>query len=153
MPDSQTRDALAPADSTEKLRGAGRVLVAVYLVLAIAATFRSVYQIVSKFDEAPVAYSLSAVAGIVYIVASVALIKRRGAWRTVAWVAIGFELIGVLLVGVLSFAVPQWFAHPSVWSWFGAGYLFIPLVLPVLGLVWLSRSARPERNGAQHAAH
>lgn len=153
MPDSQTRDALAPADSTEKLRGAGRVLIAVYLVLAIAATFRSVYQIISKFDEAPVAYSLSALAGIVYIVASIALIKRRGAWRTVAWFAIGFELLGVLVVGVLSFAVPQWFAHPSVWSWFGAGYLFIPLVLPVLGLVWLSRSARSAQNGARHAAH
>lgn len=159
MPDSQTSDAIAPADSTEKLRGAGRVLIAVYLVLAIAATFRSVYQIISKFDEAPIAYSLSALAGVVYIVASIALIKRRGSWRTVAWIAIGFELIGVLVVGVLSFAVPQWFAHPSVWSWFGAGYLFIPLVLPVLGLVWLSRSSRaaaagqPGQEGAARAAY
>lgn len=125
----------------ERRRGAGRVLIAVYLVLAIAATFRSVYQILTKFDEAPVAYALSAAAGIVYIVATVALVNReRPGWRGIAWAAILFELAGVLIVGTLSLAVPEWFAHPSVWSGFGIGYVFIPLVLPVLGLVWLTRT-------------
>lgn len=116
------------------------MLIAVYIVLATAATFRSIYQIARKFDEAPVAYSLSAVAAVVYIVATVALIKRRGVWRTVAAVALSFELAGVLVVGVLSIAVPELFAHDSVWSFFGRGYVFIPLVLPVVGLVWLNRS-------------
>ena len=125
--------------SLEPLSGAGRVLITVYLVLAAAATFRSIYQILTKFEEAPLAYVLSAVAGLVYIVASIALIKRRGAWRTVAWVCLIFELIGVLVVGTLSFVAPALFAHPSVWSWFGAGYLCIPLVLPVLGLIWLAK--------------
>lgn len=120
------------------------MLIAVYIVLALAATFRSIYQIISKFDEAPVAYSLSAVAGVVYILASVALIKRRGVWRTVAWCALVFELCGVLVVGALSLLAPQFFAHPSVWSHFGSGYLFIPLVLPVLGLLWLRRSGAQE---------
>lgn len=119
--------------------GAGRVLIMVYLVLAAAATFRSLYQILTKFDEAPLAYVLSAVAGVVYIVASVALMKRRGIWRAIAWVCLIFELAGVLIVGTLSFLVPEWFAHPSVWSWFGAGYVWIPLVLPILGLIWLAR--------------
>lgn len=123
------------------MAGLGRVLVAIYLILALAATFRSIYQIVRKFDEAPVAYLLSALAGVVYIVATVALTRKGTAWRRVAWAALSFELAGVLIVGALSFLVPQWFAHPSVWSWFGAGYLFIPLVLPALGLLWLSRSA------------
>ena len=123
------------------------MLISVYLVLAIAATFRSVYQIITKFDEAPLAYSLSALAGVVYIVATVALIKRRGVWRTVAWAALLFELCGVVVVGVLSITVPQLFGHPSVWSFFGSGYLFIPLVLPILGLLWLSRTGRVERTG------
>lgn len=125
---------------SERLSGLSRVLIAVYIVLAMAATFRSLYQILSKFDEAPIAYTLSAISGVVYIVAAVALIKRRGGWTTVAWVALSFELAGVLIVGVLSLVVPEWFAHPSVWSHFGSGYVFIPLVLPVLGLVWLWRS-------------
>ena len=126
----------------EKLTGLGKALIAVYGVLALAATFRSVYQIATKFDEAPLAYSLSAVAAVVYIVATIALIGKGNAWRIVARVAITFELVGVLVVGTLSLVAPDLFGHPSVWSVFGIGYLFIPLVLPVLGLIWLSRDAR-----------
>lgn len=143
MPVSETRVQSVEASST-RLSGLGRALITVYLILAIAATFRSVYQIATKFDEAPLAYSLSAVSGLVYIVATVALIRRRGVWRSIAVVALVFELAGVLVVGTLSFTMPELFAHPSVWSWFGAGYLCIPLVLPVLGLWWLARSSREE---------
>ncbi|MBO1902306.1 hypothetical protein J4H92_10150 [Leucobacter weissii] len=113
------------------------MLITVYLILALAATMRAIYQIVAKFDEAPLAYSLSLLSGVVYIVATVALVRRRGVWRTVAWVALVFELTGVLVVGTLSFAAPELFAHDSVWSHFGSGYLFVPLVLPVLGMIWL----------------
>ncbi|HUH53937.1 MAG TPA: hypothetical protein VLZ31_07865 [Microbacteriaceae bacterium] len=126
------------------MRGLGRVLVTVYIVLALAASFRSFYQILRKFDEAPVAYTLSAVSAVVYIIATVALIKHRGVWRKVAWAALLFELTGVLVVGVLSISVPAYFAHPSVWSLFGIGYIFIPLVIPVLGIMWLY-STSPKR--------
>lgn len=142
MSDAPLREPVA-REATERLGGLGRLLVTVYIVLAIAATFRSVYQLIRKFDEAPFAYSLSAVAGVVYIVAAVALIRGiRGSskWRSVAWAALLFELVGVVAVGVLSFVAPQLFAHPSVWSHFGSGYIFIPLVLPILGLIWLRRS-------------
>ncbi|MCE7480476.1 hypothetical protein LZG07_00785 [Microbacterium profundi] len=125
------------------MTGIGRVLVIVYAVMALAATGRSFVQIVRKFDEAPLAYSLSAIAAVVYILATLALVLagRRG-WYTVAWVAIIFELVGVLVVGVLSLAVPELFQHDSVWSVFGRGYLFIPLVLPMFGIWWL-RTHRP----------
>lgn len=119
--------------------GVGRVLIAVYAILALAATGRSFYQLISKFDQAPLAYTLSAVAAVVYILATVALIAPGRIWFRVAQVTIGFELAGVLVVGLLSALVPSLFAHPSVWSHFGVGYLFIPLVVPVLGLLWLSR--------------
>jgi len=126
-----------------RMTGIGRVLVIVYAVMALAATGRSFVQIVRKFDEAPLAYTLSAIAAVVYILATLALVLagRRG-WYTVAWVAIVFELVGVVVVGSLSLAVPGLFQHDSVWSVFGRGYLFIPLVLPVFGIWWL-RTHRP----------
>ena len=120
--------------------GPGRVLVVVYGILALAATARSVYQIATRFDEAPVAYLLSAVAGVVYIVATLALALPGPVWRRVAWVTIVFELVGVLAVGTASIVAPDLFAHETVWSRFGRGYAFIPLVLPVLGLIWLART-------------
>lgn len=121
-------------------QGFGRVLVVIYAIFAIAATSRSVIQIVSRFDEAPIAYSLSALAAVIYIVATVALARGDQTSRTVAYVAIGIELAGVLLIGTASVLFPDAFPRASVWSTFGRGYLFIPLILPLVGLWWLRRS-------------
>ena len=141
VPNAESADAAATAGP--RTAGLGRVLITVYLILALAATLRAVYQLISKFDEAPLAYSLSLLSGVVYVVATVALLKRGSGriWRAVAWCALGFELAGVLIVGTLSLVLPELFAHDSVWSYFGSGYLFVPLVLPVLGMIWLRRDA------------
>ena len=125
--------------SSSRAVGVGRVLVVVYAILALAATGRSVFQILTKFDEAPVAYSLSAVAALVYVVATVALIARGQTAYRAAWAAIAFELAGVLVVGTLTLVDPQLFPDDTVWSRFGSNYLFIPLVLPMLGIAWLIR--------------
>jgi len=125
--------------------GPGIVLVAVYAVLALAATGRSVLQISEYFSRAPVAYVLSAVAAVIYVVATVALARGdRTSWR-VALVAICVELAGVLVVGLASYLVPEAFPDKTVWSHFGSGYGFVPLVLPVLGLLWLRRTRAPAR--------
>jgi hypothetical protein len=129
-------DGMADSSSSRAV-GAGRVLVVVYAILALAATGRSVFQILTKFDEAPVAYSLSAVAALVYVVATAALVARGQAAYRAAWAAIAFELAGVLVVGTLSILDPQLFPDDTVWSRFGSNYLFIPLVLPILGMAWL----------------
>lgn len=136
------------APSRTRASGIGRVLVAVYAILAIAALGRSIFQIIDRFDEAPIAFSLSAVAAVVYVLATIAL---AAGWDRLAWVTISFELAGVLLVGALSVFAPQLLGLDSadpfgreatVWSAFGAGYLFVPLVLPVLGILWLRSRAR-----------
>lgn len=127
------------ANPASRVTGIGRVLIAVYGVLALAATGRSFVQIVSKFSEAPLAYTLSALAAVVYIVATLALMNRSLAWYRVAWLTISFELLGVLVVGTLSVIDPELFPHDTVWSVYGRGYLFIPLVLPLLGMWWLAR--------------
>ncbi|MBT1636904.1 hypothetical protein BFL36_01380 [Clavibacter michiganensis] len=131
-----------------RMTGLGRVLVFFYGLLALAATGRSVTQILTKFDEAPVAYALSALAAVVYIVATVALVapartpEAARRWYRIAFATIAFELVGVLVVGTLSLVDAQLFPHDSVWSVYGYGYVFIPLVLPVLGLWWLRSGGR-----------
>jgi cytochrome bd-type quinol oxidase subunit 2 len=113
----------------------------VYAIFAVAATARSAVQIATRFDEAPVAYSLSALAAVIYVVATVALARGDRTSRRVATIAISIELGGVLVVGAASLLWPEAFPSASVWSGFGAGYGFVPLVLPVLGLWWLRRTA------------
>ncbi len=117
--------------------GSGRLLVAVYAIFAVSSSARAIYQLTTKFSDAPVAYSLSALAALVYILATIALAKSE--LKALALATIIFELAGVLLVGILSYLVPELFQHPSVWSKFGQGYGFVPLVLPVIGLLWLRK--------------
>ena len=116
--------------------GPGRALVAVYGLFALAAGARATVQILTRFGEAPLAYTLSAFAALVYILLTVALI--RGA-RTLALAALGVELAGVLVIGTASVIDPAAFPEATVWSVYGKGYLFIPLVLPFVGLYWLLR--------------
>ena len=122
-------------------RGAGRVLVAVYALFAVAATSRAAYQLVAQFDRAPLAYLLSAFAAVVYVVATVALARGGRTSVRVALVSCSVELVGVLVVGTLSRLQPGDFPDATVWSGYGSGYGFVPLVLPVLGLLFL-RSTR-----------
>ena len=148
---TDSRDNATGTTKPGRVRGIGRVLIMVYGVLALAATGRSFVQIVGKFDEAPLAYTLSALAAVVYIIATIALISRGRTWYRIAWITIGFELLGVLVIGTLSLVDPQLFPHDTVWSVYGRGYLFIPLVLPILGMWWLARHA-PESAGRNGAA-
>jgi hypothetical protein len=132
-PDDERADHVEEAPPT----GPRRVLIALYLVFAVAATARGVVQIATKFDQAPLAYVLSLFSGIVYIAAAVGLTTDRRWSRPLAWAAVGTEMVGVLVIGLASILDSAAFPHDTVWSRFGAGYGYVPIILPVLGLMWL----------------
>jgi cytochrome bd-type quinol oxidase subunit 2 len=117
--------------------GAGRVLVAVYGIFALAATARATVQLLTKFEQAPLAYLLSLLAGQIYIVATITLARGTRASRRLALIAIIIELVGVLTIGTFSVVYPEAFPRATVWSVYGIGYGFVPLLLPILGLAWL----------------
>ncbi len=134
MPDQQQREATRS--------GPGRVLIAVYAVFALAATARSAVQIATKFHEAPLAYVLSAVAAVFYIVATVCLARGSSTSRRVATVSCAVELVGVIAVGTASVLASSAFPDSTVWSVYGNGYGYVPVLLPILGLLWLRHTAR-----------
>ena len=150
MADATVPDAPAGPAAGSTKHGPGRALIAVYAILAIGATARSRFELATKFDQAPVPYLLSTFAAVVYCVITVALVKDTPRWRRVALVGMLVELVGVLVVGTWSLVHPGTFQNTvtgkgvhSVWYWFGLDYLFIPLVLPILGLNFLRRTRRP----------
>lgn len=134
--------AQAPDSAEEEAPPTGprRVLVALYAIFALAATARAVVQIATVFDTAPLAYLLSLLSGLVYLAAMTGLLSTRRWARPLAWTACGIELIGVLTIGVASLIDPAAFPHDTVWSRFGSGYGYFPVLLPVLGLMWLRYS-------------
>jgi hypothetical protein len=132
-----------PAHSTTRPRdaaigtGLGRVLLLVYGIFAVSASARAGVQIATKFSEAPLAFLLSAFAALVYIAATVGLAIGGTRGRRIALVSCSIELVGVLVVGTLSIFDKEAFPDATVWSGYGSGYGYVPLVLPLIGLWWL----------------
>ena len=137
------------SESTASTRsGPGRLLVGIYALFALSATARASVQIATKFGHAPVAYLLSAFAGLVYIIATVTLAAGSPMARRIAVLSCSVELAGVLVVGTWSLADRATFPDATVWSGYGSGYGYVPLVLPVFGLLWLRYWSKRARTRA-----
>ncbi|MEU9039271.1 hypothetical protein AB0D45_30805 [Streptomyces sp. NPDC048352] len=141
MPDTTTAP---PAGRKRLVSGPGLLLVWLYGVMVVGALSRSVYEISTGFGRAPLAYSLSAAAAVAYAFITYSLVRGGERARRAALVCCGAELAGVLAVGTWTLVRPEAFPDSTVWSQFGMGYLFIPVVLPVTGMLWL----RSRRQGA-----
>ncbi|MFC0674260.1 hypothetical protein [Brachybacterium hainanense] len=131
-------------------RGFAALLVIVYAVFALSASARAGYQIWAHFGTAPVAYTFSLLAALTYILATV-LLARRGGDSRAALVVVVIELIGVLTVGTLTVVDPELFPEASVWSYYGSGYGWIPLALPLVAIVYLGRRRLAARRAAREA--
>ncbi len=126
--------------STSHLNPLARItLVLAYAVLALAALGRSSFQISTKFGEAPLAYSISAVSAVLYAVIAFALWRGK---NKLALIGSSIELVGVVTVGTLGYIESSWWPDETVWTGFGSAYGWIPLVLPMLALWALIRSRR-----------
>jgi hypothetical protein len=101
-------------------------------------------QVATDAEAAPVAYGLSVVAACTYAAGWYAITRAAQGSTGLARVLLWLELGGVVVVGTLSLVKPVWFSEASVWSQFGLGYGFVPVALPVCGLLWLrSAATRP----------
>ena len=126
-----------PGHSSGRSSGPHQVLLVVYAIFALAAGARSAVQLATRGDEAPFAYSLSLVAALTYAVAWFAIRRAAAGRPALARVVLWGELAGVLSVGTGSLIRSEWFPDATVWSTYGVGYLFVPVVLPIAGLLWL----------------
>ncbi|MFJ4921645.1 hypothetical protein [Streptomyces sp. NPDC088725] len=139
----ETRPERSPGARRERLvRGPGVLLVWLYGVMSVGAVSRSVYQIATDYGRAPLSYLLSAAAGAVYVFITYTLVRGGETARKVALVCCAAELFGVLAVGTWTLIEPSVFADHTVWTWYGMEYLFIPVALPVTGIMWLLASRR-----------
>lgn len=123
--------------------GPGMLVVWLYGVMSVGAVSRSIYQIATEFDRAPLAYALSAVAAVVYAFITYTLVRGGETARRAALVCCAAELAGVLTVGTWTLADPSAFPDATVWSDYGYGYIFIPVLLPLTGIWWLRRARDP----------
>ncbi|MDX3535146.1 hypothetical protein PV721_12325 [Streptomyces sp. MB09-01] len=136
MPDAETTTA-TPAGRKRLVSGPGLLLVWLYGVMVVGAVSRSAFQISTEFGKAPLAYSLSAVAALAYAFITYSLVRGGERARKAALACCAAELAGVLAVGTWTLVDRDAFPDTTVWSAFGMGYLFIPVILPITGMLWL----------------
>lgn len=149
--DPSRRDAVDPTGSVRRReRGFATLLIVVYGILALAATGRATYELAAKFTEAPLPYALSLVSALTYVVVTVLLVRRGARSRAALWVC-GIELVGILVVGSLTTFAPGLFEVSTVWSHFGSGYGFVPLLLPIVAIVYLLVHRRAAARGTSDA--
>ncbi|MFD4321613.1 hypothetical protein [Streptomyces sp. NPDC058548] len=137
---TETQEKAAQGAKARLVTGPGILLVWLYGVMSVGAVSRSIYQIATEFDRAPLAYTLSAVAAVVYAFITYTLVRGGERARRAALVCCAAELTGVLIVGTWTLVEPSAFPDATVWSDYGYGYLFIPVLLPLSGIWWLRRS-------------
>ncbi|MET9546243.1 hypothetical protein ABZY36_13150 [Streptomyces sp. NPDC006627] len=144
---TDTKGSVRAGGRQKLITGPGILLLWLYGVMVVGAVSRSAVQISTDFDKAPLAYSLSALAGLVYGFITYSLVRGGDTARKAALVCCAAELVGVLAVGTWTLAEPSAFPDATVWSDFGMGYLFIPVILPVTAIFWLVRARRTGRAG------
>jgi hypothetical protein len=122
------------------ISGPGMLLVWFYGVMVVGAVSRSAFEISTEFGRAPLPYALSALAGVVYGFITYTLIRGGETARRAAFLCCAAELAGVLIVGTWTLVDRSAFPDSTVWSYYGAGYVFIPVLLPVSAMYWLRRA-------------
>ena len=137
---------LAPSRPAGRRPGPGRALAATYTLFALAAGSRAAVELIVQPGRAPVAYGLSVLSAACYLIGALAFRQQTTLARRIALVACAFELLAVLIIGSLTLQHPARWGDETVWSAYGYGYGFIPVLLPVMGLIYLRRVA-PRKMG------
>lgn len=115
-----------------------RGLAALYAFWALAIMSRVSWQYATRLGN-HLPTHLSAITGIIYVL--IAYWAWQGWTKALQWGLI-VELIGVIVVGTYELFYP--FGYATAWSHYGAGYLYMPLLLPIAGIVvvWRNRKRR-----------
>ena len=115
----------------------GYVLAVSYPLLALSTGVRALYQLFFKADvDNYLAVYLSALAAVLYLLATVGFAYRRRWTWWLSVISLGVETLLTLVVGVWSFVDTDLIGR-TVWRHFGEDYGYFPLFQPLLGLIWL----------------
>ena len=117
--------------------GLGRVVMVIFWAFGVWTTANAIIDLFHLDDE-PLGPALTALlAGLVYLLAALGITHNGKRMRILGWTTVTLELIGPLMVGMMSVGISQLSVSRSAWANCGADYYYLPLIIPIIGLIWL----------------
>lgn len=135
---TETPQANLVADNRSRSWGWGRLVIAVFWIFGIVATGFSLWGLNDGSDVPLGPRLISLVAGVVYLMVALGMTHNGRRMRIIAWVGLIISLVGPVIVAIQELGFPSYSAAGlSPWSRFGGDYWYLPMVLPIVGLVWM----------------
>ena len=118
--------------------GLGRVVMALFWVMAVVSVLSGTWYLIRE-SAVPIGPRLIAfLAGFVYLAVALGLTHNGRKMRLVAGGGLIISLVAPIIMGLLELGMPATLPSvPSPWANFGADYYYLPLILSVVGLVWM----------------
>jgi hypothetical protein len=110
--------------------------VALYGFWSVAVLSRAVSQYLTH-PAVGIPTHISLLAGLIYV--AITVCAWHGLLRPVR-IGLWIEVVGVVVVSIAEEFRPL--PYVSAWSNYGAGYLWLPIILPIAGLILAYRNAR-----------
>lgn len=132
-------------DDRRPALGLGRLVMALYWVFGIVTTLLAAWVLVRSATLAsstPIGGKIVALlAGVIYILVAIGITHNGRRMRQMAWVGVIIEMVGPIITGLLELGVPDLGNSLfSPWAGFGVNYWYLPLLVPIVGIVWMWRS-------------
>lgn len=127
----------ASVDDRPRALGLGRLVMVAFWGVGLWLTGAALADLFTHGEGPRGPEILALVAGVVYLLAALALTHNGRRMRIIGWACIGATIAAPILFAVAGVGLPQLAEPRSAWTGFGSDFFYLPLLVSVIGCVWM----------------
>ena len=135
-----THDDGGARDKRPPSLGLGRIIIALFWVLGVWIFATAIIDLCHGQGKPWGPQLVALLAGVDYLVAATALTHNGRRMRMVGWVSIALSIAVPIGLWVASLGLDELNSARSAWTGMGVDFYYIPLVVSLIGIVWMWRS-------------
>ena len=135
-----TNEAVGARDQRPPSLGLGRIIIAMFWLLGACIFVMAIIDLFHAQGQPWGPRIVALLAGIDYLVAATALTHNGRRMRVVGWVTIALSIAIPIILWVASLGLDELNSARSAWTGLGADFSYLPLVVSIIGLIWMWRS-------------
>ncbi len=135
-----TNEAVGVRDQRPPSLGLGRIIIALFWVLGAWIFVTAILDLFHAQGQPWGPRIVALLAGVDYLIAATALTHNGRRMRLVGWATITLSIAIPVILWVASLGLDELNSARSAWTGFGVDFYYAPLIVSVIGLVWMWRS-------------